>query len=76
LIFFTAAFSLEVHPLESYPVLFLLLMAGGSTAASNEKKLVILFIHDLRSYFLPQRVRTTARGQSEEGGYAKLLSAP
>ena len=44
---------------------------GGPTA---REQLVILFTHDLHSYFLPQRVATPDGPPLERGGYAKLLS--
>jgi 5'-nucleotidase/UDP-sugar diphosphatase len=54
--------------------LFLILMLTGSWAKEGyaDKKLVILFTHDLHSYFLPHRVSTGDGKQSEQGGYAKL----
>ena len=44
---------------------------GGTTA---RERLVILFTHDLHSYFLPQRVAAPDGPPLERGGYAKLLS--
>ena len=38
------------------------------------ERLVILFTHDLHSYFLPQRIATPDGPPVERGGYAKLLS--
>jgi 5'-nucleotidase/UDP-sugar diphosphatase len=46
--------------------------ATGETA--TRERLVILFTHDLHSYFLPQRVATPGGPPVEGGGYAKLLS--
>jgi len=64
------------------PAIFALLMiatgiprmdvAAGSPAA--RERLVILFTHDMHSYFLPQRVATPDGPPVERGGYAKLLS--
>ena len=53
-----------------------LLLAGGVQAQQGEpgKKLVILFTHDLHSYFPPHRVLTNEGSPSEEGGYARLFS--
>ncbi len=45
--------------------------AGGTTAS---ERIVILFTHDLHSYFLPQRVAAPGGPPLERGGYAKLLS--
>jgi 2',3'-cyclic-nucleotide 2'-phosphodiesterase (5'-nucleotidase family) len=61
-------------------VVLLLILAGfpradavsGQPAASE--RLVILFTHDLHSYFLPQRVAAPDGRPVERGGYAKLLS--
>jgi 5'-nucleotidase / UDP-sugar diphosphatase len=64
------------------PAIFALLMiatgflqvdvAAGEPAA--RERLIILFTHDLHSYFLPQRVATPDGPPIERGGYAKLLS--
>ena len=61
-------------------VALLLILAGfpkadavsGQPAAGE--RLVILFTHDLHSYFLPQRVAAPDGRPVERGGYAKLLS--
>ena len=45
--------------------------AGGPTA---RERLVILFTHDLHSYFLPQRVAASGGPPVERGGYAKLMT--
>ncbi len=45
--------------------------AGGPAA---RERLVILFTHDLHSYFLPQRVAATGGPPAERGGYAKLMT--
>ena len=47
-------------------------VAAGEPAA--RERLVILFTHDLHSYFLPQRVAAPDGPPVERGGYAKLLS--
>ncbi|MCL5807614.1 MAG: bifunctional metallophosphatase/5'-nucleotidase [Deltaproteobacteria bacterium] len=47
-------------------------VATGGPAA--RERLVILFTHDLHSYFLPQRVAVPDGPPVERGGYAKLLS--
>jgi 5'-nucleotidase/UDP-sugar diphosphatase len=61
-------------------VALLLILAGFSRAdavsgqpAAGER-LVILFTHDLHSYFLPQRTAAPDGRPVERGGYAKLLS--
>jgi hypothetical protein len=38
------------------------------------RKLVILFTHDLHSYFLPQRLSSSSGPDRTEGGYAKLYT--
>ena len=45
--------------------------AGEPTA---RERLVILFTHDMHSYFLPHRVAAPDGPPVERGGYAKLLS--
>jgi 5'-nucleotidase / UDP-sugar diphosphatase len=47
-------------------------LAAGEPAA--RERLVILFTHDMHSYFLPQRVATPNGPPVERGGYAKLLT--
>lgn len=56
--------------------LALLFPAAGSSAntADKSKDLVILFTHDLHSYFLPHRILTDAGNQTQVGGYARLAS--
>ncbi|MFA5323694.1 MAG: hypothetical protein WC373_13565, partial [Smithella sp.] len=47
--------------------------AGLTTAESNTRKeLMILFTHDLHSYFLPHRILTQEGKQIQQGGYARL----
>jgi 5'-nucleotidase / UDP-sugar diphosphatase len=46
-------------------------IAGEATA---RERLVILFTHDMHSYFLPQRVAAPGGPPLERGGYAKLLT--
>ncbi|PKN52645.1 MAG: bifunctional metallophosphatase/5'-nucleotidase [Deltaproteobacteria bacterium HGW-Deltaproteobacteria-13] len=47
---------------------------AGQTAAeiNSKKELVILFTHDLHSYFLPHRILTEKGEQLQQGGYARL----
>jgi len=44
----------------------------SSSSASSEKDLLILFTHDLHSYFLPHCTLTEDGRQSQQGGYARL----
>lgn len=56
-------------------LLFLLaLPSAGLTVAekNSEKELMILFTHDLHSYFLPHWVLTEDGKQLQQGGYAKI----
>ena len=59
-------------------VLVLALLAGvvpagvAASAPGGPERLVILFTHDLHSYFLPERVATPGGGHGEQGGYARL----
>jgi len=52
----------------------LLFITTGSIAfeRSAAKDLIIIFTHDLHSYFLPHRVLTEQGNQMQQGGYAKL----
>jgi 5'-nucleotidase / UDP-sugar diphosphatase len=54
--------------------LLVVFTAQASPAAEGKdgKELMILFTHDLHSYFLPHRVLTAEEKQLERGGYAKL----
>lgn len=59
----------------------LLLTAAGIPGADSQtgradqaRRVVILFTHDLHSYFLPQRVAAPDGRTFERGGYAKLLN--
>ncbi len=59
----------------------LLLAAAGIPGADSQtgspdqaRRVVILFTHDLHSYFLPQRVAAPDGRNFERGGYAKLLT--
>ena len=45
---------------------------GSSAEGKESKELVILFTHDLHSYFLPHRILTPEGKQLHQGGYAKL----
>ena len=49
-------------------------MDAATGAPATRERLVILFTHDLHSYFLPQRVAAPDGPPLERGGYAKLLS--
>ncbi len=60
----------------------LLLTAAGIPGADSQtggtdqaRRVVILFTHDLHSYFLPQRVAAPDGRALERGGYAKLLTS-
>ena len=50
------------------------LPSSALTAADTnpEKELMILFTHDLHSYFLPHRILTEEGKQIQQGGYARL----
>jgi 2',3'-cyclic-nucleotide 2'-phosphodiesterase (5'-nucleotidase family) len=52
----------------------LLFITTGSIAfeRSAAKELMIVFTHDLHSYFLPHRILTEQDNQMQQGGYAKL----
>jgi 5'-nucleotidase / UDP-sugar diphosphatase len=51
----------------------LLITAQGSADSINLKPdLMILFTHDLHSYFLPHRILTPAGEHLQQGGYARL----
>ena len=54
--------------------LVLMVMVSGSIAASSDynRDLMIVFTHDLHSYFLPHRILTEQDNQMQQGGYAKL----
>ena len=65
------------HLRKSASFLFCLLLAFLLTASwakegNTDPRLVILFTHDLHSYFLPYRVPAADGWQSKQGGYAKL----
>ncbi len=47
-------------------------IAAGDPVAGE--RLVVLFTHDLHSYFLPHRVAVPGGPPVEQGGYAKLLT--
>jgi 5'-nucleotidase / UDP-sugar diphosphatase len=47
---------------------------GQAGAVSPKLDLVLLFTHDLHSYFLPHRVLSPGGSISEQGGYAKLAA--
>ncbi len=52
------------------------LLASGSTSGkeTTDGKIVILFTHDLHSYFLPQPLTRSAAGPTTRGGYARLAT--
>lgn len=54
--------------------LFLIFVAQGILAAEEKtgRELMILFTHDLHSYFLPHRVLTAEGKQVHQGGYSRL----
>ena len=54
--------------------LALMVMVSGSIAApaGDNKDLIIVFTHDLHSYFLPHWILTEQDNQVQQGGYAKL----
>jgi len=60
-----------------YKIIFCLLLTLALATSWAEEgnagsRLVILFTHDLHSYFLPVRVPTADGRQAKQGGYAKL----
>ncbi len=61
-------------------VIILLIAAGGPPAAVGAgtppagERLVVLFTHDLHSYFLPQAVLSSGGPPVEQGGYARLMT--
>ena len=56
-----------------FGVLFSVTVMPAGQAPGRER-LVLLFTHDLHSYFLPQRVAASDGRISERGGYARLLT--
>ncbi len=44
----------------------------NASSATSERELLILFTHDLHSYFLPHRILTEDGRPLQQGGYAKL----
>ncbi|MCX5848138.1 MAG: bifunctional UDP-sugar hydrolase/5'-nucleotidase [Deltaproteobacteria bacterium] len=57
----------------AFSLLLIIVFADSEAAAGNkEKELVILFTHDLHSYFLPHRILTAEEKQLQQGGYARL----
>ena len=56
-------------------VLMLIICAAAVAVAADgkeSKKLMILFTHDMHSYFLPHRILTPEGKQLQQGGYARL----
>ena len=56
-------------------VVVALFLVGAARGADKDRRLVILFTHDLHSYFLPQRVEQPDGSFAVEGGYARLATA-
>ena len=59
------------------PALLIFLLCAlcvTASAADAERKVAILFTHDLHSNFLPFRIADAGGGASEHGGYARLES--
>lgn len=52
--------------------LLFMVPASIATPSGDNKELIIVFTHDLHSYFLPHRVLTEQGDQIQKGGYAKL----
>jgi 5'-nucleotidase/UDP-sugar diphosphatase len=54
--------------------LSLIVLIAGSSAdeLKKSKDLMILFTHDMHSYFLPHRILTREGNSLQQGGYAKL----
>ena len=52
----------------------LFMVNGFAGLEPDEKKLVILFTHDMHSQFLPRLVRSKAGAGEEIGGYARMYS--
>jgi 2',3'-cyclic-nucleotide 2'-phosphodiesterase (5'-nucleotidase family) len=48
---------------------------SASPADNTQKELIILFTHDLHSYFLPHKTLTDEEKSVQQGGYAKLACA-
>lgn len=48
------------------------LLSSASAQDKGGRELVILFTHDLHSYFLPHRILTDDGKSMQQGGYAKL----
>ncbi len=55
-------------------ILLLWVLCGAVAASGSERKVTILFTHDLHSYLLPFRAPDESGGSSEHGGYAGLES--
>jgi len=51
------------------------LFLGSNVLAGESRRLVILFTHDLHSYFLPHKTAGAAGAAEARGGYAKLAFA-
>jgi 5'-nucleotidase / UDP-sugar diphosphatase len=56
-----------------FSLVLIIAMAGNTAVAGdNDRELVIMFTHDLHSYFLPHHILTEEGKQLQQGGYAKL----
>jgi 5'-nucleotidase / UDP-sugar diphosphatase len=51
---------------------FFIAAVSFAVEKKDQKELIILFTHDLHSYFLPHRILTEDGKQLQQGGYAKL----
>ena len=63
-------------PFVAFSLMILLGVSGSAEPGkgTTDGKLIILFTHDLHSYFLPQRLPAAAGPSATEGGYAKLAT--
>src|SRR5664280_3466879 len=62
-----------IKKIAAFTLLLIIIFVGNSSAAGNkDRELVILFTHDLHSYFLPHHILTEEGNQMQQGGYAKL----
>lgn len=67
----------KTHSKIIYPLILLFLLALSSNGFTADKtdaqrELMILFTHDLHSYFLPHRILNKEGKQIQQGGYARL----
>jgi 5'-nucleotidase/UDP-sugar diphosphatase len=62
-----------IKKIAAFTLLLIIIFVGNSSAAGNkDRELVILFTHDLHSYFLPHHILTEEGNLMQQGGYAKL----